>query len=70
MTWELPVGAEEIAARLGVPRQTVYTWRHRDVFLEPKGTVGGRPAWDWPDVAEWARSRPSLQGHLGTDSPG
>lgn len=53
----VPVGAVEIAARLGVARRTVDSWRQRDVgFPEPRWTVGGRPAWDWSDVKAWARS--------------
>lgn len=54
MTWEEPVGIVEIAARLGVPRQTVDVWRLRGVLPPPKGEVGGRPAWDWPDVLAWS----------------
>lgn len=56
-----PVGAVEIAARLGVRRQTVDQWRIRRLFLEPRWTVGGRPAWDWPDVERWAQGT----GHPG-----
>lgn len=49
-----PVGLVEIAQRLGVARQTVDAWRHRDLLPEPRWTVGGRPAWDWSDIARWA----------------
>lgn len=53
-----PVGAVEIAARLGVKRGTVDVWRQRAIgFPEPRWTVGGRPAWDWPDVEAWHASR-------------
>lgn len=49
-----PVGAVEIAARLGVSRRTVDAWRQRDLaFPAPTWTVGGRPAWNWPAVAAW-----------------
>ena len=49
-----PVGAVEIAARAKVQRATVDQWRQRDdSFPAPRWTVGGRPAWDWPDVAAW-----------------
>lgn len=53
VTWDQPVGAVEIAKRLGVTRRAVDQWRQRGQFIEPKGEVGGRPAWDWPDVAAW-----------------
>lgn len=49
-----PVGAVEIAARLGVARATVDQWRQRDLLPAPRWTVGGRPAWDWPDIQQWA----------------
>ncbi|WP_426574562.1 DNA-binding protein [Aquihabitans sp. McL0605] len=54
-----PVGALEIAERLSVARATVEQWRvrpHTPPFPEPRWTVGGRPAWSWPDVEEWARA--------------
>ncbi len=50
-----PVGIPEIAERLGVARGTVDVWRQRhDDFPYPKWTVGGRPCWNWDDVARWA----------------
>ena len=51
----VPVGAAEIAARLGVRPQTVHTWRHRKLMPEPRWTVSGQPAWDWPEIEAWAR---------------
>lgn len=55
-----PVGAVEIATRLGVARRTVDSWRGRgtkgDPFPEPRWTVGGRPAWNWDDVERWHTS--------------
>lgn len=58
--WEMaqytadPVGATEIASRAGVKRDTVEEWRRRHPDFPPRRwTVGGRPAWDWPDVAAW-----------------
>ena len=51
-----PVGAVEIAQRLGVTRATVDKWRQRGIFPAPQWTVGGRPAWEWSTVDEWARS--------------
>ena len=53
-----PVGAVEIAARLGVKRATVDQWRARDLgFPEPRWRVGGRPAWNWDDVEAWSVKR-------------
>lgn len=52
---DMPVGAVEIAARLGVARATVDSWRIRDSgFPDPDWTVGGRPAWRWSAVRDWA----------------
>ena len=50
-----PVGAAEIAVRLGVKPQTVHTWRHRKLLPPPRWTVSGQPAWDWPEIESWAR---------------
>ena len=52
---DTPVGLAEIAERLGVERQTVDAWRHRGVLPDPAWTVGGRPAWAWSTIEEWAR---------------
>lgn len=53
-----PVGAVEIAQRLGVARKTVDQWRQRESvdFPAPRWQVGGRPAWNWDDVAAWAKA--------------
>jgi hypothetical protein len=59
-----PVGLAEIATRLEVQRQTVDSWRVRKLLPPPRWTVGGRPAWDWGDIARWARET----GRLRTDS--
>jgi predicted DNA-binding transcriptional regulator AlpA len=50
-----PVGAAEIAQRLGVRGQTVHTWRQRKLMPPPRWTVSGQPAWDWNEIEEWAR---------------
>lgn len=51
-----PVGTVEIAARFDVTRKAVDAWRTRHLgFPEPRWTVGGRPAWDWPDVEAWGK---------------
>ncbi len=57
-----PVGAAEIAERLGVRPQTVHTWRHRKILPPPRWKVSGQPAWDWIEIEEWARRT----GRLGT----
>jgi hypothetical protein len=49
-----PVGAAEIAKRLGVRGQTVHTWRQRKLMPPPRWTVSGQPAWDWREIEEWA----------------
>jgi len=50
-----PVGADDIAQRLGVQANTVHIWRKRGLLPEPKWTVSGRPCWNWPDVEKWAK---------------
>ena len=51
-----PVGMVEICDRIGVTRSAVNQWRvGSEEFPQPKWTVGGRPAWNWPDVEKWAR---------------
>lgn len=49
-----PVGAAEIAERLGVKPQTVHTWRQRGLLPEPRWTVSGQPAWEWAEIEQWA----------------
>jgi predicted DNA-binding transcriptional regulator AlpA len=51
----IPVGAAEIAARLGVKPQTVHTWRHRKLMPHPRWTVSGHAAWDWAEIEAWGR---------------
>lgn len=55
-----PVGLVEIADRLQVERDTADKWRQRGLLPDPKWTVGGRPAWNWPDVWRWARDTERL----------
>lgn len=53
-----PVGQKEIAERLGVVQSAVGNWQQRATttgFPESRWTVGGRPAWNWPDVEKWAK---------------
>jgi len=58
-----PVGAAEIAKRLGVRPQTVHAWRHRKRMPEPHWTVSGQPAWDWAEVESWAKRTGRLREH-------
>ncbi len=52
-----PLGAGEIADRLGVSRGTIYNRRSRGDFPPPDGVVGGNPAW-WPaTIDEWVGAR-------------
>jgi len=55
MSGSVPVGAVEIAARLGVARATVDQWQARGILPARDWTVGGRPAWAWSTIEEWAR---------------
>jgi predicted DNA-binding transcriptional regulator AlpA len=58
-----PVGAVEIANRLGVQRNTVDQWRQRRIgFPAPTWIIGGRPAWDWPQIEQWHNTRHKPQG--------
>lgn len=51
-----PVGIVEICEKLGVSRSAYDQWQHRDLgFPAARWTVGGRPAWNWPDVEAWAK---------------
>jgi predicted DNA-binding transcriptional regulator AlpA len=61
----LPVGAAEIAARLGVRPQTVHTWRHRKLMPQPRWTVSGQPAWEWSEIEAWARRTGRLRENDG-----
>lgn len=49
-----PVGELEIAARLGVRPKTVNMWALRNLLPEPRWLVSGRPAWNWPEIEQWA----------------
>jgi hypothetical protein len=76
---DTPVGIPEIAALLGMKRNTIDVWRHyhkaraeghggRDVeFIEQEpSTVGGRPWWRWGRVRDWAVEA----GHLFLEPDG
>ena len=50
------VGVREIAARLGVKRQSVHNWRERhDDFPAPLTEKLDQLVWEWPEVEEWLR---------------
>lgn len=51
-----PVGLNQIAERLQVPRATVDTWRHRGQLPEPDLVLGPRQLlWEWAKVEAWAK---------------
>jgi predicted DNA-binding transcriptional regulator AlpA len=52
-----PVGAQEIAERAGVQRDTVWKWRRRYPDFPAPVTLNMGPVWDWPDVARWLGQR-------------
>lgn len=56
-----PVGIQEIAERLGVKRATVDQWKLRGLLPPPRWTVGGRPAWAWLDIEDWAEQTGRLR---------
>lgn len=49
------MGLAEMAERLGVRQQTARAWRYRHLLPEPRWTISGQPAWNWPDVEAWAK---------------
>lgn len=55
------VGAAEIAARLGILRQSVHQLRRRhDSFPKPVAELEMGLVWSWPDVEAWARANGRL----------
>lgn len=48
------VGTVEIAERLGVSINTVYSWIQRGSITAPIVRVSGTPLWEWPTVRDWA----------------
>jgi hypothetical protein len=52
-----PVGAVDIARRLGIPADTVHVWTKRGVMPEPRFYLKLGPLWDWnTDVVPWLQS--------------
>jgi len=50
-----PVGAKEIAERLGIPENGVHVLKSRGQLPEPDMIVGGRAAWWWlATIRPWA----------------
>ena len=56
-----PVGLQEIADRLEVPRGTVNSWRSRSKterrvagLPEPDAIRTGTPLWSWATIKAWA----------------
>lgn len=43
-----------IAERLGVPKDTVNKWRHRQLLPEPDYDLSVGPVWEWETIREWA----------------
>jgi hypothetical protein len=48
-----PVGLAEISELLGVPPNTVTSWRHRDVLPRPRWELKAGPIWDAGDLRKW-----------------
>jgi hypothetical protein len=61
MTCE-PVGAIEIADRLGVKPAAVYNWNYKGLLPAPDWVVGGRPAWNWSTIRDWAKATGRFTG--------
>lgn len=51
-----PVGADEVARRLGYPVRTVYVWIQRGVLPVAEHTISGRPCWHWSTIRAWAEA--------------
>lgn len=52
------VGLVEIAAMLGILRNTLDQWKHRGKFdVAPRWRIGGNLAWDRAEVKAWAEAR-------------
>jgi hypothetical protein len=57
------VGIKEIARRLGVQRATGDQWRQRGILpASLPRQVGGRDAWSWPVIEQWAIETGRLGG--------
>ena len=62
MTNVIPIGVtylyvDEVAARLGVSKQTLYRWRSEGVDMPKAFTVGSRLRWRSSTVDAWMEAR-------------
>jgi hypothetical protein len=64
-----PVGIKELAELCQTTRKNVDKWRtrygpkHPAPFPSPRWEVGGRPAWDRPDIEDWGRRTGRLRAN-------
>lgn len=49
----LPLGVLEVAALLGVKKNTVHQWRARNKMPPPDGHIGGAPVWWEETIRGW-----------------
>ncbi len=50
--------AEQLAARLGIQRASIYRMRTRGDLPEPDERVGRTPLWAAATIDEWTKDRP------------
>ena len=55
-SWAAIVGPGEVAAMLGVKRETVRMWRVRGLLPAPGRVISNIPLWDAGVILEWARA--------------
>jgi hypothetical protein len=64
-----PVATGDIAARLGIPRNTAHKWQQRGIMPPARWTVGGADSWCWEqDILPWLRASPRRRELLGEDA--
>jgi len=51
-----PVGAQEIAERAGVQRDTVWKWRRRYADFPKPVMLNMGPVWEWAAVEQWVQA--------------
>lgn len=64
------VSAQDLAAYLGVPVATVYSWRYRREG-PPAIRIGRHLRYRWPEVQEWLdqRAQRTIRGEIQRDTP-